>query len=539
MKIPLAEMTRRATNTRRSKVVLPAIEPTAAQAADLSALYAQIIRVWARYAQEFIIPAYRQTLEQERQRATRDAVSDIQIAVGGAETRAVQATLQFSQAFKNWADRLVRWHLQRFASNIKYATNIDLSTMLGEGESAMTVEQAIARNVALVRDVSDTIRGKISATVFAGVSARTPVRELAKDINEILQGQKARSKRIASDQTVKMAAQLDRERLEQVGVDRFEWMHSRKAHPRKIHVARNGQVYKWDDPKVKGDLPGHAPFCGCKAKGVLVLDPEAVAEEPKPAPVAIPAPPPEPPRPIFAYQSFVPLKSVPEVKEWMAANVGQHVAFSKGVKLDGLNDIAHAAQEVNERFNMPKAFFLGDPTGITFNIAGRRTRIPFGSKAVAMYAPQVDSYVFRNFGTDDAKTKAIWSQYAEKTAPAKLDALKAGKAYPNFAPEVKAGLDKVGAYHFVTGGTTRSTAYHELGHRLHMKFYRAEIDAALGDLREVFAKGWDKLVSQYGGTNRYEFVAESFALYMTGEAEHYRIYPPLLAVFKKLDKAHG
>ncbi len=49
-------------------------------------------------------------------------------------------------------------------------------------------------------------------------------------------------------------------------------MHSRKKHPRKEHVARDGNVYKWTDPAIIDDKPGYAPFCGCRAAFVLELD---------------------------------------------------------------------------------------------------------------------------------------------------------------------------------------------------------------------------------------------------------------------------
>lgn len=81
-----------------------------------------------------------------------------------------------------------------------------------------------------------------------------------------------RATRVARDQVAKLSSALDQERQEQVGMTSFEWMHSMKAHPRKIHVARNGQIFAWSSEIAKTDAPGWAPFCGCKAKGVLELN---------------------------------------------------------------------------------------------------------------------------------------------------------------------------------------------------------------------------------------------------------------------------
>jgi hypothetical protein len=84
---------------------------------------------------------------------------------------------------------------------------------------------------------------------------------------------------------------------------------------------------------------------------------------------------------------------------------------------------------------------------------------------------------------------------------------------------------------------------HESGHRLHSQF-RKQIDDVLSILfdskpgaynvsKERYL--WQRQVSEYATTNRKEFLAESFTRYMHGD--HVRIYPPLLDLFKQLDRA--
>lgn len=528
MKFPFAQMVRRASNRRRKFVVLPSIGTTTAQADDLARLYVGVLRVWQVFARDRILPAYARTLEQDA--AMRDSVSDIQIAVSAAEGYAVQAVFGFGQAFEQWGSALERRHLSKVIANLKYATNVDASTMLGSEDAAMTLQAALARNVALVRDVSDKARAAISDSVFRGLQARTPMRDVAREISDATGIQRARALRIASDQTVKLSAALDQERMEQLEITEFQWQHSRKKHPRQEHIERDGKVYRWDDPRLGGDLPGRLPFCGCKAKGVVRLEAEGEAPAEIPAPAAAPAP-------AFAYQSFTPLKSVDEAVKWMKSNVAKHVTISKGTDLHGLNEIAHATQEVAERFDMPPAFFIGDPTGITFNANGRRLRIPFSSRAAAVYAPEVDAYAFRKLGADDKKLRAIQAEQVKTTGRGNLIAAREMASRSTaYAQAVKDGLEKMETLNWVASGSARSTAYHELGHRLHLKFHKDEINAVL-NAKTIGAEGWPKLVSNYSATNMWEFVAESFALYMEGEAQHFRIYPPLLKVFKKLDKA--
>lgn len=268
MKIPLAEMARRATN-RRGKITMRPIEPTSAQAQALAGLYIAVLRIWQVGLHDQVLPAYSRTLAENRM--VRDSVADIEVAILSIEQRILAAIFDFSSGWLSWANALQLWHMRKFIAQIKYATNVDLETMIGPADTRLTIAELLARNTALVRNVSDQVRGRVSDTVFRGLQANTPVREVAKQLSEVTHMARARSLRIASDQTVKLSAALDRERQAQMGMNSFEWRHSGKAHPREYHQARNRKVFAWDSEVGQKDPPGYAPFCGCKAMGVLEL----------------------------------------------------------------------------------------------------------------------------------------------------------------------------------------------------------------------------------------------------------------------------
>lgn len=271
MRIPLAEMVRRANpGMRRKRLALREIDTTAAQASDLASLYIAVVRVWQVGARDLILPAYQRTLDETA--VVRDSVPDIEIAVAAVEQNALVAQLNFARLFTGWAESLQLWHMSKFIRGIKYISNVDLDTMMGPADTRLTMQEVIARNTALVRNVSDQVRGRISDSVFRGLQLRTPMREVAKEIAEATDLGRKRSLRIASDQTVKLAASLDRERQLQIGIAEFEWMHSGKVHFRPEHLARNHKVFAWDSEVGRTDPPGYAPFCGCKAKAYLNLD---------------------------------------------------------------------------------------------------------------------------------------------------------------------------------------------------------------------------------------------------------------------------
>lgn len=253
---------------RRRPLTLRPIQTTKAQAQALARIYAPIMQVWSVGVRERILPAYARSLAT----FTGDSPADIEVEIEAVDEEAVRATFSFRDLFRDWALSLMRWHLDKIGSQLAYATNVDLRTQLGgAGE---TLEDALARNVALVRDVSDQARGRIADVVFRGLQQRTPVKDVAKELEHALGLGKRRSLNIARDQTVKLSAALDRLRQEQLGFSSFTWRHSMKTHFRPEHKARDGKIFRWDSEVAKTDPPGYAPGCGCKAMAHMDFDEE-------------------------------------------------------------------------------------------------------------------------------------------------------------------------------------------------------------------------------------------------------------------------
>lgn len=273
MKIDLAAQAK-AAGVKRKTIELREIVPTKAQENDLAKLYIAVVRVWAQGARDRILPAYRASLEQQMYSdgLTRDRAGDVEVEIEAVEGEAVRSIFTFRGLFQAWADAFQRWHMRKIVEMLRYSTNVNLETQFHASDVRETIEDVLSRNVALVRNVSDEARGRISDIVFRGLQARTPARDVAREINVALGLGRDRSLRIASDQLQKLSAALDQERQEQLGMTEFEWRHSGKKHYRPEHRARNGKTFPWASEVGRNDPPGRAPFCGCKAKGILRLD---------------------------------------------------------------------------------------------------------------------------------------------------------------------------------------------------------------------------------------------------------------------------
>lgn len=263
----LPALARRSTNRR--EIVLANIATTQAQADSLALIYLRVVKVW-RDMTDQIVASYERTLAD----LTTDAPSDTRGTIDSVAEALRRLVLTLTPDLRDWALRVEDVHRGKWVRNVLSATSIDLQTILNPLDVEDTVEASIQWNVALVRDVSEETRRRIETSVFTGFQQRKAAREVAREIREATGLARARSLRIAADQTVKLGSRLNQARQEQAGLDHFKWRHSGKAHPRPVHKDRDGKVFPW---KGKGsiaadDMPGIPPYCGCTAQGVVVLD---------------------------------------------------------------------------------------------------------------------------------------------------------------------------------------------------------------------------------------------------------------------------
>lgn len=308
---------------RRRDITLRPIVPTAANATDLAAIIAPAWRAWAENIGAIIAgydpaplgdaaaPGY---IGQEaiavlepglrvsgckiggaRQpdgtppavgpnptgdRLTLDSPDQIRAAIDDTANEFLRRlVVAITPALRRFAVRIEKWHRAKWIAAVATGTGVDLSTVLTSSGVAETVEAFVARNVALVKNVSDQAQGRIADVVFRGYQQRLPVREVAKEIGEAVVMGRRRAIGIAADQNAKLSAALDAERQAEAGINAFRWRHSGKLHPRSWHKDRDGKVYGWKTRKERGgdevipadDLPGMPPWCGCRSQAWIPL----------------------------------------------------------------------------------------------------------------------------------------------------------------------------------------------------------------------------------------------------------------------------
>jgi SPP1 gp7 family putative phage head morphogenesis protein len=214
-----------------------------------------------------------------------------------------------------------------------------------------------------------------------------------------------------------------------------------------------------------------------------------------------------------------------ELTERALQDLARSVSIPASADIEGTTAFVDAVADVNDRFNLPKLAYLGD-------VANTPARVRMPQRASAGYAPSADYVIFRPKALKvDAEAITKNATYAARKGwTGTADILR--RAYKNdeaarIADSLPAGRP------WTFNHTPQGIAYHEMGHRLH-NMNRYQLDVILDG---GYRAGWHQLVSEYGSTNKSEFMAEAFTIYMTGTREDWRrIYPPLLEWFRKNDK---
>ncbi|WP_406646866.1 hypothetical protein QEZ52_00305 [Aliisedimentitalea scapharcae] len=317
------------------------------------------------------------------------------------------------------------------------------------------------------------------------------------------------------------------------------WQHNRSKEPRQDHLAMDGTVIEvgerfefQDGTKMRHPHDENAPAkhtLGCNCMAFYRVRVKRAPSTPKAR---------------FNYENFTPLRNHGEAEKFVISSGIAEVANLKGISTAALNPGLRAAQEVTERFGLSPLAAVGPSTRFKMGpipnaeaaiVPGRKN----GKRTALLHLPlRFGSKFEAEKQRDIAKKNA--PVYAKQRKDA-LERLKAKGALDNRVEERAAKMDEAD-YNWTVNiladhaEQKRSTIYHEFGHVLHLIDERISIriDAFLAQ-SDVMKSGWPLLVSKYGGQVSHEYVAETFALYMLGEENHFRIHPDLLSIYKEFD----
>lgn len=140
---------------------------------------------------------------------------------------------------------------------------------------------AVTENVALIKSIPQKYLNGVQQAVMRSIVEGQGLKDLIPYLDKHKSITKRRAKMIAYDQTRKTFNGLNRQKMKDVGFNKFKWLHSGGSkEPRKLHQELSGNVYPLDEPeklpiidKKTGQrgFPGDLPNCRCRAVPVIEL----------------------------------------------------------------------------------------------------------------------------------------------------------------------------------------------------------------------------------------------------------------------------
>ncbi len=209
----------------------------------------------------------------------------------GAQARIVMNGLQekYRQMFARIAgpttDTMIGQVDRNSASTLKtslkdLSENVNFSTDILTGELNEMLSASAAESVALIKRVPANYLDQITGDVLRSIQTGNGLQDLQPKLEERGVAVRNWAQNIAMDQTRKCYNGLNKGRMEALGLNKYEWIHSGGSnHPRELHRDKlNGKIFSFDDPPVIDErtgergIPGQAIFCRCTMRPIMSFE---------------------------------------------------------------------------------------------------------------------------------------------------------------------------------------------------------------------------------------------------------------------------
>ena len=236
----------------------------------------------------------------------------------------------------------------------------------------------------------------------------------------------------------------------------------------------------------------------------------------------------------FVKTIFKPATSFSDFADKFSGKLFAQFGVSKNANLEVCNEAAEAMLDVTDRFDIGTMLdFFGNVKQSPF----RGSKMPRNANAVYQRSRNFYGQLVRD---------GIMLPVSITSSSVKTQKARGNELYNNELENVKAWIqdnDRISSevkekaknlkqWRWVVSTDFKGTAYHEMGHKLHLGEDVASLDPLI---REAYNKGWATVLSEYAKTNHKEYFAEAFCAYMLREFDF--IEPRLLAKLKELDKS--
>lgn len=182
-------------------------------------------------------------------------------------------TKRFDAMFKKQADVMASVFVKGTDAASRAATRANLdavgksitlsSAEMTKGSLGDIFAKAVKTNADLIKSIPSEHMGKVREHIADSFTTGRGLADLLPQVRAVEGMTERRAKLIAYDQTRKVYATMNADRIQAVGAKRFEWLHSGgAAQPRPDHVAMSGNIYFFNDPPIIDKRTGERGFPG-------------------------------------------------------------------------------------------------------------------------------------------------------------------------------------------------------------------------------------------------------------------------------------
>ena len=190
----------------------------------------------------------------------------------------------YAMSMINAVDRNSKTHLH--SSLEKLTGGLSIKTSFVSEKMKDMLAAGVAENVSLIKSIPQEYLSYVGGAVMRTITQPNQggIAELTGHIDSLLNKRERqvrnRARNIAYDQTRKMYNRFNAGRMQAVGLNKYEWIHSGAGQqPREFHRdVLNGQIFDLDDPpiidEVTGErgIPSQLIHCRCTMRPVLEFE---------------------------------------------------------------------------------------------------------------------------------------------------------------------------------------------------------------------------------------------------------------------------
>jgi SPP1 gp7 family putative phage head morphogenesis protein len=151
---------------------------------------------------------------------------------------------------------------------------------------AQMVDAGAAESAGLISSIPSKYLQQVQGDVMRSITSGNGLQDLVPALQERNVKTLNWAANVAKDQTRKVYNNINKARMQDAGVNKFEWIHSGGSNkPRKYHLDHapaglNGGIFDFNDPPIIDEntgergIPGQLPYCGCTMRPIIDLSNE-------------------------------------------------------------------------------------------------------------------------------------------------------------------------------------------------------------------------------------------------------------------------